>query len=503
MKKHLNLFYILVLTFLSSAWSTMTAQNQFKLEVLDFPDAINLGCELPIRCTFVNEGAEAFVAEDWQLNVNVSDEGTVVEDVSSLPIELSISMPPVFLSAGDSVTFQRNIPVQWGLFEAPENDEPTLSKKNIVIVWGGEAIDQQEEQSFGVKEISVSLDQSANAANEIELEPTDIQTLGQEEIPTEVLLWMDIIGEIPDEVTFYGLWNQPIYLISTENGGIFSLNLNTDQLGFIEEDVPEPLLIFLLTQLPNEELDFIIPEGSLFGETIAVMESGLVVYLFEDLILNEEEWIEFVYQNQIPIEILEMIANEFPGGDFIDFVGLGMGSFGYSISLVDGTNLFMDDQNQIIYSYNPENNYYDPYQIENPPVEFQESLDAFLAESTNAEWFFHNGFQCEGFYSANTPEGLVFNFSSDGNIITESTAIENHLLEEINIYPNPTNGLIFIDSPEPLIAIKVHSSNGALVLSQKNYRGKQINLSHLPKGLYQVQLLPQNGQLKQQSILLK
>jgi len=65
---------------------------------------------------------------------------------------------------------------------------------------------------------------------------------------------------------------------------------------------------------------------------------------------------------------------------------------------------------------------------------------------------------------------------------------------QINIYPNPTNQNFTIEANEILKSVKLYNTIGQLVLEIKPLQtNSQIEVSHLPKGLYFVQILQQNG----------
>nr|WP_314495570.1 T9SS type A sorting domain-containing protein [uncultured Chryseobacterium sp.] len=72
---------------------------------------------------------------------------------------------------------------------------------------------------------------------------------------------------------------------------------------------------------------------------------------------------------------------------------------------------------------------------------------------------------------------------------TVNTEIVNQILStasasitELKIYPNPTTGLVYIKSPEKIKKITVHNSIGQLILQNENQ--SEIDFSHLPEGMY-------------------
>jgi hypothetical protein len=77
--------------------------------------------------------------------------------------------------------------------------------------------------------------------------------------------------------------------------------------------------------------------------------------------------------------------------------------------------------------------------------------------------------------SASTWTGLE---SNQGNLVTE-------------LYPNPTSGILHIETSKAIKKIEVFDVLGQLVLSYGNE--KQIDLSKLNSGLYLVRFTSENG----------
>jgi hypothetical protein len=62
-------------------------------------------------------------------------------------------------------------------------------------------------------------------------------------------------------------------------------------------------------------------------------------------------------------------------------------------------------------------------------------------------------------------------------------------------YPNPTQGLVIIESKQPLSFVQVYNSVGQLVQSEiQDSKAVQFNLdlSALPAGMYEIRLLDEN-----------
>lgn len=97
-----------------------------------------------------------------------------------------------------------------------------------------------------------------------------------------------------------------------------------------------------------------------------------------------------------------------------------------------------------------------------------------------------------GIYS----DSLINSFGCDSVITTNLTvevnsAIEQHNLNKFTCFPNPTNGEITITSLKSNIkiqSINVYNSFGKLVYKASDLNTSKINLSHLPKGFYQLNI---------------
>lgn len=70
-----------------------------------------------------------------------------------------------------------------------------------------------------------------------------------------------------------------------------------------------------------------------------------------------------------------------------------------------------------------------------------------------------------------------------------SQASEDLPESDFLIYPNPSEGVFFIETEIPDdITVQITNSLGQILHSEKFYRGKSINVSHLPFGIYFVQV---------------
>jgi hypothetical protein len=64
--------------------------------------------------------------------------------------------------------------------------------------------------------------------------------------------------------------------------------------------------------------------------------------------------------------------------------------------------------------------------------------------------------------------------------------------ETINIYPNPTKDLFTFDVNNTISVVEVYNLNGAKLICLENTNS--VNIQHLPKGVYMVELTTVNQQ---------
>ena len=95
--------------------------------------------------------------------------------------------------------------------------------------------------------------------------------------------------------------------------------------------------------------------------------------------------------------------------------------------------------------------------------------------------------------------------------VTEGTGIEDITANELNFYPNPAKDMVhlrFILSRENLVSIEIYNLNGSLISQPfSNWmmpaeHDININLTHMPKGMYMVKLRAGNELLCKKFILL-
>jgi hypothetical protein len=90
----------------------------------------------------------------------------------------------------------------------------------------------------------------------------------------------------------------------------------------------------------------------------------------------------------------------------------------------------------------------------------------------------------------------------------ETTTVYSEYETISSVYPNPTSGEIFIDYPfeeEGTLLVHVYSINGQLVhsISKQSTNGEMIDLSHLNKGLYLLEVLLDGEKLGTHKVQIK
>ena len=95
------------------------------------------------------------------------------------------------------------------------------------------------------------------------------------------------------------------------------------------------------------------------------------------------------------------------------------------------------------------------------------------------------------------------------DIIVTGTSINTGLTEvlytanEVNIYPNPSTGIINITSYDVIESIKVYNQLGSLVFEQNNATtNTSIDMSQFGKGIYFVNLCMHDGEIKNQKVVI-
>lgn len=83
-------------------------------------------------------------------------------------------------------------------------------------------------------------------------------------------------------------------------------------------------------------------------------------------------------------------------------------------------------------------------------------------------------------------------------------AVEDHIFSRFSFYPNPTSGLVNIQSDIAAVSVQVYSSVGKLLIN-KSLSGKQagFDISSLPNGIYIAHVNLENGSTKKMKLIKK
>jgi plastocyanin len=121
---------------------------------------------------------------------------------------------------------------------------------------------------------------------------------------------------------------------------------------------------------------------------------------------------------------------------------------------------------------------------------FPNNPESFTSGNAGQGWVYSHTFNVPGFYDYDCPVGnhALTQFGTitvlPTNNIAEATA-ENAMV----VYPNPTNGELFITSNQPVKSFLVLSLDGKSVVAQDNaVESNKIELSGLTAGFYLVQI---------------
>lgn len=86
-------------------------------------------------------------------------------------------------------------------------------------------------------------------------------------------------------------------------------------------------------------------------------------------------------------------------------------------------------------------------------------------------------------------------------IINRTTGIDDQQMTDFVYYPNPTNDVVFIDSKLSVEKLSVFNILGQEVISKPNFKGNEIDLTHLSNGTYLFKVVFENGSIETFKIL--
>jgi len=105
--------------------------------------------------------------------------------------------------------------------------------------------------------------------------------------------------------------------------------------------------------------------------------------------------------------------------------------------------------------------------------------------------------------STNIASGSKFTDQESNEFsFTKDDDIEEYSVNTANIYPNPSNGIVTVDT-ESSCAIAVYNTVGQMVLSQDINGKTMLDLSNLDKGTYLFVITSKNGEKNSQVIVLQ
>ena len=466
----------------------LSSQPDYELVLLEIqhPEVVNLGCEFPITCVFQNIGEAAYFSESWQLELNLSS----VENAPSNPLdaeaELSITMPPMFLAPGEIAIFQRNVPVQWGLFDETDNPDPEDLHRNIVIVWGGEIIQQDEELLLKSSELDVSPINTGVQEGNFLPDPEKTKDVEFVHLPEFLVEFQEILLEEPIlSATFHGYWSFPFFSVRSVNGNDFVYDLDQNFIGSSDQETFSTVgLNSVLNQFfPTEEIKLMFPFDNFI---LVTFESGEMIIWDEEfqIYYHDEEFLVSSTEQEIPTEILEFIFQEFgPAGFGVDYTPFEYG-FGYTVFTESGEQIIFDSDNNFIYSFNDSGSFYETIPTEEIPPNIQDLFFQYSQEELLPTWFFTSSFNCDGFYSAVTEENETYVIDADGADIQLASGLQESLIKDFQIYPNPTEGKLHIATTKNCVQVSIYSLDGQLVHTVQENDITSIQLSSLAAGNY-------------------
>jgi M6 family metalloprotease-like protein len=87
-------------------------------------------------------------------------------------------------------------------------------------------------------------------------------------------------------------------------------------------------------------------------------------------------------------------------------------------------------------------------------------------------------------------------------IIKVGANVETNLSEHISIYPNPTNGLLYTNSENP-ITIKMYTTTGLLLIEKTINKNNTLDVSNFSKGIYMINISENDGNILNYKIIIQ
>lgn len=89
--------------------------------------------------------------------------------------------------------------------------------------------------------------------------------------------------------------------------------------------------------------------------------------------------------------------------------------------------------------------------------------------------------------------------------VCQATAVnnlnKNHL--EIEIFPNPSDGLIIIQSDQPeLLKYRIYSPAGQIMKAGQVHSREQFDISSFPEGMYYIEIIAGNEVMTKKMMML-
>lgn len=102
-------------------------------------------------------------------------------------------------------------------------------------------------------------------------------------------------------------------------------------------------------------------------------------------------------------------------------------------------------------------------------------------------------------YSGALSDDEIYNLYT-ANSINITTKIESTKAIKASIYPNPASTVLNIETEKELLAVEIYDLMGKKIISTNN---KQVNVSSLAKGIYNIRIVDNNQAVSTQKLMIK